>query len=223
MSFFAPMPGDSNEGPSAPAQGTLPAARRWLSSRWSRLDMTAHAEDRELIRAVRHGDRGAAEHLFERLACIPAMLRIRERRLGTVLSSEEREEIVQETVAAFWKKLAHYNGHRPIEAWVWGFAVREHLKAIERRRRATLFPSEEPASTEPEPDLCASYEVVRARVADLGQPDARIVERRHFEEASFAEIGVELGMPLNTVKTRYYRALERLRVLLRPLWREVAS
>ncbi len=57
----------------------------------------------------------------------------------------------------------------------------------------------------------------------LGSPSSDIVRLRHFDGLTFAEIARELEMPTNTVKTRYYRSLGRLRTLLRPLWREVAE
>jgi RNA polymerase sigma-70 factor (ECF subfamily) len=181
-----------------------------------------HAEDRDLLRSARRGDRAAAERLAERLACVPAMLRIRERRMGVALSSDERAEIVQETVAALWSKLGHYTGHRPLEAWIWGFAVRQHLKAIDQKRRSLHAEPREPEVVDPGPlEDAGWWERVRAMVERLGPPDSRILQLRHFEETSFEGIGLELGMPTNTVKTRYYRALARLRVLLQPLWREV--
>ena len=40
---------------------------------------------------------------------------------------------------------------------------------------------------------------------------------RHFDELEFDEIGRRLKIPKNTVKTVYYRSLEKLRLRLRPL------
>lgn len=202
-----------------------PSPRDWLSSRWTSPELIPHDEDRELLRAVRQGDRAAAERLAERLACISAMLRMRERRMGVALTTEERAEIVQDTVAALWGKLGHFTGHRPLEAWIWGFAIRQHYKAIERRRRSasTEVADGEVAADVLEPSGPPSVERIRALVEALGRPDSRIVQLRHFEGVSFVEIARELGQPVNTIKTRYYRALVRLRVLLLPVWREVVG
>ena len=212
--------------PESPAVDRLDVdLRRWLAVRWMTTDPLPHPEDRALLRAVKAGDRAAAARLADRLACIPAMLRIRERRVGVALTKEEREEIVQETLTALWSKLGHYTGHRPIEAWVWGFALRQHYKALRKRQnqRAVNIDDQPIAINDPEPPSPAIWERVRVQVENLGRPDSRIVHLRHFEAVSFPEIALELRLPVNTIKTRYYRALVRLRVSLLPMWREIAE
>lgn len=180
------------------------------------------SSDEELLAAARSGSPAAIDALIERLACVPAMLRLRERHLGALLNDDERREAAQDTIAAVWGKLELYRGNAGLEGWVWGFVVRELYKALERRRREAVpeLGDALPAVERPRRD-----EECRARVErsllELEPPDAEIVRMRHFEERSFAEIAAELAMPRSSVKTRYYRALVRLRVLLLPLWREV--
>lgn len=38
----------------------------------------------------------------------------------------------------------------------------------------------------------------------------------HYEQLNFEEIGVRVGRPANTVKTRYHRALAKLREWIAP-------
>ncbi|MCA8961000.1 MAG: RNA polymerase subunit sigma-24, partial [Planctomycetes bacterium] len=40
---------------------------------------------------------------------------------------------------------------------------------------------------------------------------ARIIQLRFFESLSFEETATELGLPLNTVKSHFYRGLGELR------------
>lgn len=49
-------------------------------------------------------------------------------------------------------------------------------------------------------------EIVRKNVKRLEEHYRRVVEMYYFEEKTCAEIGEELGMPANTVKTHLYRA-----------------
>ena len=49
---------------------------------------------------------------------------------------------------------------------------------------------------------------------ELGPPGSDIVRLKHFEDESFSDIARRLEMPLGSVKTHYYRALEKLRLVL---------
>ena len=53
--------------------------------------------------------------------------------------------------------------------------------------------------------------------------DAEVIQLKHFRHLSFDEIGETLGISPNTAKSRYYRALVRLREMLDPQRRELAS
>jgi RNA polymerase sigma-70 factor (ECF subfamily) len=181
-----------------------------------------HAEDEALTRTALRGDREAERALVERLGCIPAMLRLRERRLGSPLSAEERAEIVQETALAVWSKLERYQGRVPLEAWVFGFVVREHYKGLARRRRSgsRAEADEHELADETAPEPVDDWAKVHLCIHMLGSPSAEIVRLRHFEESSFRDIALELDLPENTVKTKYYRAVSRLRLQLHSLWKE---
>jgi DNA-directed RNA polymerase specialized sigma24 family protein len=49
------------------------------------------------------------------------------------------------------------------------------------------------------------------------------VRRRHIDDASLEDVALELGEPPSTVKSRYYRALAKLRHWLAPAWQENAE
>lgn len=183
---------------------------------------TAHL-DAALVAAARRGEARSVAELIERLGCIPAMLRLRERKLGTRLTLDERGDAVQEVLAAVWSKLAVYHGNTPLEAWVYGFVVREHYKTLARRRGAGSVedPQERPAAAPTSPLDEDGSTILQRSLEELGPPSSDIVRLRHYDELEFSEIGSLLAIPTNTVKTRYYRAIQRLRVLLQPFWREV--
>lgn len=179
--------------------------------------------DQELVERARQGHRRSLEALAKRLACIPGMIRGRNRRLGTQFRPEDLEEIAQDTIMALWLKLHTFDGSRPLEAWAYGFAVNQHLKAAERRRykRDTVEPREEDLYYEPEaitPD--DEYLVLHESIAALQATQQIILKARHFEEQSFEKIAIDLGLPRNTVKTKYYRGLARLRTRLLPFWKQ---
>lgn len=189
-----------------------------------RRDASEGASDLLLVQAVLRGEAEASQELARRLTCLPAMVRLRERRLALHLSDDERVETVQEIVAALWSKLFRYRGGSPLEAWAYGFVVRQHYKVLERRARSRSESAR--LDLEPAPEVHSLHEDERRWihrvVEDLGHPDSAIIRMRHFDELPFAEIAGILGLPTNTAKTRYYRAVRRLQILLRPMWRGIS-
>ena len=151
------------------------------------------------------------------------MVRNRERQLSAPLSEEERLDVAQETVAAVWAKLDRFRAHAPLEAWIYGFVLREHYKALSRRRRVPSTPGVEDPQVESEPVGPAEdeYELIHESLQMLDSTTAEIVRLKHFEDLTFVEIASEIDMPTNTVKTRYYRGISKLRSRLRPFWKEV--
>jgi RNA polymerase sigma-70 factor, ECF subfamily len=169
------------------------------------------AHDVELVGRARAGDAEAVERLLDRLACVPAMLRERHRRLGSPLSAEDLAEVEQETYTALWSKLAGFEGRAALETWAYRFVVLELLKGLDRRaRRASSGDDERLALV-----------ALHAALERVGPPGADVIRMRHFDQLSFDAIAARSGEPEPTVKARYYRAMKRLREALEPHLRRV--
>lgn len=178
------------------------------------------ARDLALARAAIAGEEPAREAVIERLADLPAMLRIKNLRLGGILNAHELEDAAQGALAALWKKLAQFDGRVPLLYWAYGFALVELRRTVERRaRRREKFedPDQMPALA---PTVNADVELVRRVLAEVGEPDRSIVTLKHFNGLTFEEIAVRTGVVLNTVKSKYYRTLERLKDRLSSWFRE---
>lgn len=192
-----------------------------------RVDREAHATDLELVRAALRGEPGATNALIERMGVVPAMVRSQNRKISARLTEEDLDEAAQEALLAVWGKLAAFEGRSRLETWVYGFVVREVLRARDRARRldrsVEWVAEAEPQGSEGprvDPD---EHGALHASLEQIEAVSARIIHLKHFDVLTFEEIGARLAMPTNTVKTRYYRGLARLRTLLRPQWREQLS
>jgi len=160
------------------------------------------------------GDDAAHRRLADTLAPLPAMLRVKNARLGTPLRPHELEDVVQNTLLAVFRKLHLYDGRVPMLRWAYGFGVIEVLRAIERRarRREQEHKVEPVLETRSDP---VDHERLANVLASLDADDRAVIERRHLADASFEQIATDMQMPLSTVKSRYYRGLERLRAKFR--------
>ena len=178
-----------------------------------------HARDLEFARRALARDPVAIEELGRRLACLPAMVRFQSQRLGGALDALEIEDVVRETTLALWTKLPSFEGRSTLETWAFRFAMLEVLKALQARSRRPEE-LEEPearadhrdeAEAEPLPydarDLQAGLEALSSEAAE-------VIRLRHWEELPFERIVERVGVPLNTVKARYYRGLARLKEIL---------
>lgn len=185
----------------------------------------AHSRDLALARRAIN-DPWAAQELAERLSCVPAMVRARHRKLGSPLSEDELTDIVQDTLVILLTKLEGFHGRSSLETWAYGFVVRELYKGFDRsKRRARRVEWNEERTADlsddrPEVDE-EEYALVHDTIQSIGPPGSEIIRLKHFQLLTFEEIAEELDMPLGTVKTRYYRSVERMRGLLRRHWREV--
>ena len=75
---------------------------------------------------------------------------------------------------------------------------------------------------DPQPDPVDSERVYQGLDRLLPEESA-VVRLKHFGELTFEEIAERECAPLATVKSRYYRALEKLRFWLAPLQNGGAS
>jgi RNA polymerase sigma-70 factor, ECF subfamily len=180
---------------------------------------TRHARDLEFARRVLAGDPAALDQLSQRLACLPAMVRHQNRTLGAHLDAGELEEVVRETTLALWTKLPSFEGRSTIETWAYRFALLEVLKALQartRRPRVLEVPEQLPDVRGEDEEPLPSFDggELFEGLAELSAPAAEVIRLRHWEELPFERIAERTGLPLNTIKARYYRGLARLREIL---------
>ncbi len=187
----------------------------------------AAAADLELTRAALRGERPALRSFLERMRCVPRVLAVKNRDYGRALDDAELEDLVQNTLMAVWRKLHLFDGRARLETWVYRFCVIELLRRLRALQRAPASLDElerQGAGPDARQDAQAAANVeadidrehVHASLEHLHPVDASILRLKHFEECTFVEVGRRLALPTATAKTRYYRALERLRQRLAP-------
>ena len=187
----------------------------------SRLPAGSPTADLELVRGAlaRRGD--AVQGLAERLACVPRILAALNRRRGAVLSVHDLEDLAQDSLVRIWQKLDTYRGHVGLEFWVHRFCFLEFQNRLRGRGRfpsmnsGPIDPSQ--ASGEDGGESAALDDELRRLEQGLSalEPELeQVVRAKALERKSFKQIGVELGIPPATAKSRYYRGLSELKSAL---------
>lgn len=175
--------------------------------------------DLSLVKDALRGDADCQEEILLRLRAIPRTVASRDAKLGRRLGSFDVEDLSQEIVSLVWARLGDYAGDGPFDGWVYRYCALGLLGYRRRLRRLHARLPDSPslvARAEPESDVLERDRVAE-RLAALDALSREIVRLKHFEDRTFEEIASRLRIPPATVKTRYYRALTRLRIGLRGL------
>jgi RNA polymerase sigma factor (sigma-70 family) len=131
------------------------------------------------------------------------------------LQIEERaEDLVQETFLAVIRAASRYEPRSLVRTYLYGIALK--LLAAERRKQAKDRPT--PDLT-PEPagdDALDTVMWVRQALEKLDSIDREVLMLREYEQLSYAEIAQLLRLPVNTVRSRLFRARMALKDCLQP-------
>ncbi|MGH9641639.1 MAG: RNA polymerase sigma factor [Terriglobales bacterium] len=168
--------------------------------------------DEHLMLAFTLGSSDAFDELFRRYK--QPIYGFFRRRLT---DSSHAEELSQETFFALLRAAARYEPRALFRTYLYAIA----FKILRAHRRNTAFRAMffGHPSTIPDPakqDATESGLWVRRAVEKLDAIDREILLLREFEQLSYTEIADLLQLPLNTVRSRLFRARTALRNLLEP-------
>lgn len=175
------------------------------------MEKSATAEsDEQLMVAFSRGSTDAFSELFSRYK-EPLFGFFRRR----VADPAQAEELTQETFLAVLRASSRYEPRALFRTYLYAIGFKL-LRAYRRRVafRAT-FLGAATASRGAALESHSDVEVLlRQAVGKLERLDREILLLREFEQLSYAEIAVLLHLPLNTVRSRLFRARIALRDLL---------
>jgi RNA polymerase sigma-70 factor (ECF subfamily) len=168
--------------------------------------------DENLMRQFREGSREAFGELFQRYK--QAIFGYYCRR---VADRALAEELTQETFLALYRAGERYEPRALFRTYLYAIA----MKILRRQRRKESFRrafwgTNGSAAQASVRDATEANLWVRRAVEQLGASDREVLLLREFEQLSYAEIAELLGLPLNTVRSRLFRARMALRELLEP-------
>jgi len=184
-------------------------------------------DDYALIRSVLAGEKDAYGLLVARhsQSVFRVAFRITE-------NEADADEVVQEAFLRGYRKLEDFDARSNFRTWIYRIAMNCALDVLNKKRSRTVVPiageydSEEAtvqlADRTAGPDrLLLSQEIAARRQAAMEKLTA--TERiafvmRHMEDRSTDEIAGALGIAPNSAKQAVFRAVQKLRQSLAPLW-----
>ncbi|MRX11834.1 sigma-70 family RNA polymerase sigma factor [Pseudoduganella sp. FT25W] len=146
--------------------------------------------------------------------CIPRLRRYARALLGT---RADADDLVQDTVARGWDKLASWRQGSDMRAWLFGIMHNLHVDRLRGQP-----PASEPLDlalplAAPGGDAAAARLTLRdldTALRLLPSEQREVVLLVALEELSYEEVAAVLGIPAGTVMSRLARGRERLRLLM---------
>ena len=185
--------------------------------------MTLIDEDEALIAAALNGSLRAWEKLVRRYEG-----KIYNQGLRLMGNSSDAMDLMQEVFLGVYRNLHRFRGDAKFSSWVFRIA---YNKAMDMNRRKKLMITQTRVSDEDELDILetipgrSSYEAEKilndyqrnkqiiSMLTDLPIEQRLIVELKVFQSLTFEDIAEIHEISVNTVKTRFYSAIKKLKVI----------
>jgi RNA polymerase sigma-70 factor (ECF subfamily) len=171
--------------------------------------------DRDVVRAIRRGDRDALAHLVRRY---------QGRLFGLVLmmvrSPAAADDVTQDAFVRAYMHIDQFDDERPVYPWLATIAVRLSQNWLHRQARTTKREGTAlEAAPEPAADAQALNSLIATErdqkiwraVAALPSGERTAVILFYREELTVRDIAHALGVTIGTVKTLLFRARRHLR------------
>ncbi len=176
--------------------------------------------DFELIKAIQNGDMVAFNKMVDRYK--DRLMNV----IGRMLSStEEAEDIVQETFIRVYQHRQSFNFQHCFSTWIYTIALNLARNELRKRKKFKFFDIFDMPGGEAEfavdPELPSRLpQVLEAAVKNLPEKYRTAFLLRDVQEMSYEEVAKILSVPLGTVKSRVNRARMILREKLQPRMEE---
>jgi len=170
--------------------------------------------DESLIAKALNGDQHAWQQLVNRHQS--ALFYFGLRLLG---SREDANDLLQDVLMVLCRNLGQYRGDSSFKSWLFGIANYRAMDMLRRRKYTDTDDAlaELPADAPELPEQLASQQTqqqVQLQLRKLPLEQRLVLELKFYQQFTFDEIATQLAISSNTVKSRFYAALDKMRLQL---------
>ncbi len=167
--------------------------------------------DEELVEKVQEGDILAFETLVKRYEA--RLLRFVER---IVENEKDAEEIIQDAFLNIYKKIDNIDTKRKFSSYLYTVGRNQAISFLRGKKKELPLKEEIVGSGTPNDvferiEIVENQERINKALSFLSGRYRKVIKLYYFRELSYKEIGHELSIPINTVRTHLRRGRQMLR------------
>ncbi len=177
--------------------------------------------DYQLMRAIQNGDMVSFNRMVDRYK--DRLMNV----IGRMLSStEEAEDIVQETFVRVYLHRQSFNFQHCFSTWIYTIALNLARNELRKRKKFKFYDIDDMQGGESEFAVEAKIpsrlpQALNAAIKELPEKYRMAFVLRDIQELAYDEVAKILSVPLGTVKSRVNRARMMLREKLKPRMEEI--
>ncbi len=131
-------------------------------------------------------------------------------------------DLMQETFLAVCRNLPDFRHQSTFKTWMFSLAYYRCMDFYRRKKLALAEDQEPDAIEDQEQTFCPTENLQQLQtqqglidaVAKLTAEQKQIVEMKIFQQQTFDDVAMQLGLSTNTVKSRFYAAINRLKTII---------
>jgi RNA polymerase sigma-70 factor (ECF subfamily) len=169
-----------------------------------------------LLQSIADGGRSAMHILYAR-----HHVRVYRFILRIVRDVTMAEDLASQVFLDVWRTARQFEGRSQVSTWLLSIARFKALTALRQRRHEDIDQddmleiADEADTPEASLDRSTTSAILRACVARLSPAHREIINLVYYHEKSVEQVGIIIGIPQSTVKTRMFYARRQLADMLR--------
>ncbi|MGX8689436.1 MAG: RNA polymerase sigma factor [Bacteroidaceae bacterium] len=134
-----------------------------------------------------------------------------------VVAHDDAEDCLQETMINVYKYRSTYSNEYPLSSWLYKIATNESLKLLKNRAGFTLSVDDlgdslkDSVREEASPDADETLILLQEAIALLPAKQKMVFNLRYYDDKSYEEIHQIVGDSVNTLKTNYHYAVQKIK------------
>ena len=137
-----------------------------------------------------------------------------------ILDYEEAEEIVQDTFVSFYIKRESFEGRSKIYTWLYRVSFNRAIDYIRKKEREKKYRLKEDRNFEMQEsgnDNSINKIILADALSKLNETFRIPFLMSEYENYSYEEISKKLDLPVNTIRTRIFRARKKLLSIIKKM------
>jgi len=134
-----------------------------------------------------------------------------------VVAHDDAEDALQETMINVYKYRSTYSNEFPLSSWLYKIATNESLKLLKNRAGYSMSVDDlgdslkDSVRAEASPDADETLLLLQEAIALLPAKQKMVFNLRYYEDKSYEEIHQIVGDSVNTLKTNYHYAVQKIK------------